>query len=267
MPHTVGIDLGTTNSLVAWVNPSGQAEVLPNALGEPLTPSVVCFRDGRALVGAEAKEAQATGEVGVAAFFKRQMGLSGFRFPANGRTYTAIELSSLVLASLKHDAEAHLGGPVTQAVITVPAYFRDPERKATLEAGRLAGLEVLQLINEPTAAALAYGVKAGTGPERIVCVYDLGGGTFDLTLLRIGPDELRVLSSTGDHELGGKDFDERIVQFLGDRFSDEFGRPARRTASGAGCDRRRAPRGRFNTHACGSARADAGVRQTAIDGR
>jgi molecular chaperone DnaK (HSP70) len=224
MPYAVGIDLGTTNSLVAWVNPTGEAVVLPNTLGEPLTPSVVCFRNGKPIVGAEAKEAQATGETGVAAFFKRQMALTSFRYPANGRSYSATELSSLVLASLKHDAEVLLGEPVTQAVITVPAYFRDPERKATLEAGRLAGLEVLQLINEPTAAALAYGVKAGAGPERIVCVYDLGGGTFDLTLLRIGPDELKVLSSTGDHELGGKDFDERIVQFLADRFSDEFGR-------------------------------------------
>ncbi|MEA2560973.1 MAG: molecular chaperone DnaK [Acidobacteriota bacterium] len=222
MSTAVGIDLGTTNSAIAHVDGHGRPVVLPNRFGEPITPSVVCFRKGEVLVGQEAKELQATGEPQVAAFFKRQMGVPNFVFYADGRDYTAIDLSALVLASLKRDAEQALGGKVTHAVITVPAYFRNPQREATIAAGRQAGLEVLQVINEPTAAAIAYGVR-GAEREQTLLVYDLGGGTFDTTLLRLGHGEIRILNSEGDHELGGKDWDDRIVEFLGSRFASEHG--------------------------------------------
>ncbi len=199
MSTAVGIDLGTTNSAVAHVDSHGRAVIVPNRFGEPITPSVVCFRDGEVLVGQEAKELQAAGHPQVAAFFKRQMGVPNFVFYADGRDHTAVDLSALVLAALKHDAEAALREKVTHAVITVPAYFRNPQREATIEAGRRAGLEVLQVVNEPTAAAIAYGVR-GTDREQTLLVYDLGGGTFDVTLLRLGRGEIRILSSEGDHE-------------------------------------------------------------------
>lgn len=221
MGAAVGIDLGTTNSAVAHVDGHGRPVVLPNRFGEPITPSVVCFRNGEVLVGQEAKELQATGEQ-VAAFFKRQMGVPNFVFYSDGRDHTAVDLSALVLASLKRDAEQALGAKVTHAVITVPAYFRNPQREATIAAGKQAGLEVLQVINEPTAAAIAYGVR-GADREQTLLVYDLGGGTFDITLLRLGRGEIRILNSEGDHELGGKDWDDRIVEFLGSRFASEHG--------------------------------------------
>ncbi|HYX25537.1 MAG TPA: Hsp70 family protein [Thermoanaerobaculia bacterium] len=222
MGEAVGIDLGTTNSAVAHVDAQGRAVVLPNRFGEPITPSVICFRKGEVLVGQEAKELQGAGEPQVAAFFKRQMGVPNFVFYAEGRDHTAVELSAYVLKALKADAERALGKPVTHAVITVPAYFRNPQREATIEAGRQAGLEVLQVINEPTAAAIAYGMK-GTDRRQTLLVYDLGGGTFDVTLLRLAPGEIRVLASEGDHELGGKDWDDRIVEFLASRFESELG--------------------------------------------
>src|SRR4051812_11012157 len=222
MGEAVGIDLGTTNSAVAYVEPQGRAVILPNRFGEPITPSVICFRKGEVIVGQEAKELQAAGEPQVTAFFKRQMGVPNFIFYAEGRDHTAVELSAYVLAALKADAERALGKPVTHAVITVPAYFRNPQREATIEAGRQAGLEVLQVINEPTAAAIAYGTK-GTDRRQTLLVYDLGGGTFDVTLLRLAPGEIQVMASEGDHELGGKDWDDRIVEFLAGRFESEFG--------------------------------------------
>lgn len=222
MGTAVGIDLGTTNSAVAHVDAHGRPVVLLNRYGEPITPSVVCFRDGRVLVGQEAKELQAAGHPQIAAFFKRQMGVPNFVFYADGRDHTAVDLSTHVLAALKADAEAALGDKVTHAVITVPAYFRNPQREATIEAGRRAGLEVLQVVNEPTAAAIAYGVR-GTDREQTLLVYDLGGGTFDVTLLRLSCGEIRILSSEGDHELGGKDWDDRTIEFLASRFEAEFG--------------------------------------------
>jgi molecular chaperone DnaK (HSP70) len=218
----VGIDLGTTNSAVAVMDAHGQPVVLPNRLGGRTTPSVVCFRGGEVVVGQEAKELQAAGEPGAAAFFKRQMGAPGFVFHAAGRDHTAVDLSALVLRAVREDAERALGEPVTHAVITVPAYFRNPQREATIAAGRQAGLEVLQVVNEPTAAAVAYGLRGAAEP-RTLLVYDLGGGTFDVTLLRLDRDELRVLHSDGDHELGGKDWDDRIVEFLANRFQEEHG--------------------------------------------
>jgi len=218
----VGIDLGTTNSVVAVVDDSGKAVVLPNRHGKPITPSVVWFDENRVIVGEEAKEEMRVGGR-VASFFKRMMGDADFRFVSANVERSAIELSSCVLRSLKEDAERGLGYPVTDAVITVPAYFHDPQRKATLEAGRLAGLNVLQLINEPTAAAIAYGTTKEVKGTRKVLVYDLGGGTFDVTLLEISPEQTRVLTSAGDAELGGKDWDARVVDYLAAEFLREYG--------------------------------------------
>lgn len=217
----VGIDLGTTFSAIAHIDRSGRPVIIPNDRNKPITPSVVCFKDGETIVGEEAKELQAIGHP-TAAFFKRQMGQANWIFPAEGREYSATELSAIVLRKLKDDAEHNLGQVIKDAVITVPAYFRNSEREATIAAGKEAGLNVLQIVNEPTAAAIAYGARAGAD-DQTVLVYDLGGGTFDVTLLQIDSKEIRVLTSDGDHELGGKDFDDRILQFLGRQFLDEFG--------------------------------------------
>ncbi|MEA2689724.1 MAG: molecular chaperone DnaK [Candidatus Eremiobacteraeota bacterium] len=221
MAAAVGIDLGTTFSAIARVDDSDRPVVIPNDAGLPVTASVVCFRDGEAIVGAEAKELQAAGHP-AAAYFKRQMGQPAWIFCADGKDYSAVDLSALVLAKLKRDAERETGETIVDAVITVPAYFRNPQREATIEAGRRAGLNVVQVVNEPTAAAIAYGYRS-TASGRLVLVYDLGGGTFDVTLLRVEPDEIRVLTSEGDHELGGKDWDDRVLEFLGQRFLEEFG--------------------------------------------
>lgn len=221
MGIAVGIDLGTTNSAVACLDKHGKPAVIQDGLGEPIIPSVVCFKEGKIIVGREAKELQATGEP-VAAFFKRQMGVPNFVFYAEGRDYSAIELSALVLKELKGIAENFLKQAVSDAVVTVPAYFRNLQREATIAAGREAGFNVLQVINEPTAAAVAYGFQKVSKEQKLL-VYDLGGGTFDVTLLRLDGEETRILTSDGDHELGGKDWDDRIVEFLGTRFSEEFG--------------------------------------------
>jgi molecular chaperone DnaK (HSP70) len=218
----VGIDLGTTNSVLARLDATGQPVVVPNAEGRPTTPSVICFRDREIVVGERAKEMQALGTWPVAAFFKRQMGDGLFIFNAGGRDHSATDLSAMVLAKLKADAEAYLGEKIAQAVITVPAYFRDLERRATIAAGTAAELEVPQIINEPTAAAVAYGASRGQSGQRLI-VYDLGGGTFDITLLQITGEGVRVQSSDGDHQLGGKDWDDRIIEFLSTSFRDEFG--------------------------------------------
>ena len=223
MGLAVGIDLGTTNSVVARLDDQGRPVVVPNGKGRATTPSVVCFHDGEILVGEEAKDWQAVGEWPLAAFFKRQMGDRTFEFHAEGTDYTAIELSSLVLRKLKADAETATGESIDHAVITVPAYFRDVERRATIEAGQEAGLEVLQVINEPTAAAIAYGAARRAGSREHFLVYDLGGGTFDITLLELAQDGISVRWSDGDHHLGGKDWDDRLIEFLGSRFHDEFG--------------------------------------------
>lgn len=222
MGRAVGIDLGTTNSAVAVVDSHERAVIVPNSRNARITPSVICFKDGAVVVGEDAKELQRAGSADVAAFFKRQMGQPAFSFFAGGCDHTATDLSAILLRHLKKEAEESLGEQITEAVITVPAYFRDPHRKATIEAGRLAGLQVLQTIDEPTSAAIAYGLKQADH-SRLVLVYDLGGGTFDVSLLRIGPAELRVLTSEGDHELGGKDWDDKVVEYLGARFKDEHG--------------------------------------------
>ncbi len=222
MGHHVGIDLGTTNSVVACRNEYGRPEVVPNRDGQNITPSVIYFGANPAAVGQEAKEWARLGNDEIASFFKPHMGSPTFLMRFHGRDYNATDLSTLVLMRLKEDAEAHLGGPVTDAVITVPAYFADAQRKATIEAGRLAGLNVSRIINEPTAAALAYGLQK-TAVDETVLIYDLGGGTFDVTVARIAPDQISVLATAGDHDLGGKNWDDRIASFLAEKFAAETG--------------------------------------------
>ena len=223
MAPAVGIDLGTTYSAVAWITPDGRPEVIPDEAGEPLVPSVVSFATGAPVVGAAAKEDQARGEKDVAAFFKSSMGDQAFRRSLGGREWTPVGLSSLVLGYLKTQAERMIGEPVTRAVITVPEYFTHPQRAATIEAGRMAGLDVRRIISEPTAAALAYGLRPGVSEGRFL-VYDLGGGTFDVSLVALTADSLNVLAAAGDHELGGRDWDDQLALELQERFRAETGR-------------------------------------------
>ena len=220
----VGIDLGTTFSAVARINPAtGKPEVIRNALGSAVTPSVLCFqRDGTVLYGEEAKDEQAAGDTNAVAFFKRSMGKEDFRVEFFGKTYTATDLSAIFLRKLKEEAERQCGQTIDSAVITVPAYFAHAEREATLKAGRMAGLEVQAIINEPTAAAFAYGLNERDG-EQTVLIYDLGGGTFDVTLARINRDEINIIGSDGNHELGGKDWDDCVARYLADRFQEQYG--------------------------------------------
>jgi molecular chaperone DnaK (HSP70) len=206
----IGIDLGTTYSAIAWVNADGDPEIIPDVFGELLTASVVSFASGEPVVGAEAKADQARGEAEVAHLFKRSMGKPAFQMLLGGREWSPAELSSLILKHLKAQAERALGQPVTRAVVTVPEYFTHPERAATKEAAQLAGLDVLRLMSEPTAAALAYGMRPGGGSKRVL-VYDLGGGTFDISLVEVGPETITVLCNEGDHELGGRDWDDRLA--------------------------------------------------------
>lgn len=211
MSKVIGIDLGTTNSCVAVVE-GGKPVVIPNAEGDRTTPSVVAFtKDGERLVGGAAKRQLATNSGRTVSSIKRQMG-STRRVRIDGKDFTPQEISSMILAKLRRDAESYLGEPVTQAVITVPAYFDDSQRKATQDAGRIAGLEVLRIINEPTAAAVAYGLDNESGQK--VLVYDLGGGTFDVSIIEIEHGAFTVLATGGDTALGGDDFDLRIVEHL-----------------------------------------------------
>ena len=220
MAKIIGIDLGTTNSCVAVVE-GGRPVVIPNREGQRTTPSVVAFTSaGERLVGEPAKRQAVTNAARTISSIKRQMG-SDARLPIDGKCYTPQEISALILQKLKADAEAYLGEPVTEAVITVPAYFNDAQRQATKDAGRIAGLEVRRIINEPTAAALAYGLD--NGKAQTVMVYDLGGGTFDVSLIQIGDGIVQVLATCGDNHLGGDDFDERIAAWLTDNFQREQG--------------------------------------------
>jgi molecular chaperone DnaK (HSP70)/uncharacterized protein YegL len=222
MSTFVGIDLGTTNSVVAHRNAYGRPEVIANRDGQTITPSVLYFGTEPPAVGQEAKEYARLGTEEIASFFKPHMGNPLFQLEFHGRSYSATDLSTLVLRRLKEDAEARLGETVDRAVITVPAYFADSQRKATITAGEAAGLSVLRIINEPTAAALAYGLQR-SGVEETVLIYDLGGGTFDVTVARITPDEVVVLATAGDHDLGGKNWDDRIATFLAERFAADTG--------------------------------------------
>ncbi len=217
----IGIDLGTTNSCVA-VFEGGEPVVIPNPEGTRTTPSVVGFsKTGERLVGNVAKRQAITNPENTVMSIKRHMG-SATKVNADGKSYTPQEISAMILAKLKADAEAYLGSSVTEAVITVPAYFSDAQRQATKDAGKIAGLEVKRIINEPTAAALAYGVDKDNIEQKIM-VFDLGGGTFDVSLLEISDGVFEVLATNGNTKLGGDDFDERIINWLADKFARENG--------------------------------------------
>ncbi|MGV9884644.1 molecular chaperone DnaK [Streptomyces sp. NPDC003006] len=225
MARAVGIDLGTTNSVVAVLE-GGEPTVVANAEGARTTPSVVAFaKSGDVLVGEVAKRQAVTNVERTARSVKRHMGDGGWRFPESGSVdgtrYTAQELSARVLQKLKRDAESYLGEDVTDAVVTVPAYFDDTQRQATKEAGEIAGLNVLRIINEPTAAALAYGLDKGD--DQTVLVFDLGGGTFDVSLLEMGEGVIEVKATNGDTQLGGDDWDQRIVEHLVRQFKNGHG--------------------------------------------
>ena len=215
MSKIIGIDLGTTNSCVA-VMEGGESVVIPNAEGARTTPSVVAFsKNGERLVGQVAKRQAITNPDRTIASIKREMG-SNYRVTVDGKSYTPPEISAMVLQKLKADAEAYLGDTVTEAVITVPAYFNDSQRQATKDAGKIAGLEVKRIINEPTAAALAYGLDKES--DQKIMVYDLGGGTFDVSVLEIGDGVIEVLATSGDTRLGGDDFDARVTRYLLEEF-------------------------------------------------
>lgn len=220
MGKIIGIDLGTTNSCVA-VMEGGEAVVIANAEGARTTPSVVAFtKEGERIVGQVAKRQAITNPDKTVSSIKRHMG-SNYKVNIDGKEYTPQEISAMILQKLKGDAEAYLGGPVTEAVITVPAYFTDAQRQATKDAGKIAGLDVKRIINEPTAAALAYGVDKEN--DQKIMVYDLGGGTFDVSIIEMGDGVQEVLATAGNNHLGGDDFDERIINYLADEFKASNG--------------------------------------------
>ena len=220
MSKIIGIDLGTTNSCVA-VMEGGEPVVIANAEGNRTTPSVVAFsKTGERMVGQVAKRQAVTNHERTIASIKRHMG-TDYKVDIDGKKYTPQEISAMILQKLKADAESYLGGPVSEAVITVPAYFNDAQRQATKDAGKIAGLEVKRIINEPTAAALAYGVDKEA--EQKIMVYDLGGGTFDVSILDIGDGVIEVLATNGNTHLGGDDFDECIMKYLVDEFKKAEG--------------------------------------------
>src|SRR6201994_4323872 len=221
MSKAVGIDLGTTNSVVSVLE-AGEPVVIPNSEGARTTPSVVAFsKTGEVLVGEVAKRQAITNPDRTIRSVKRHMG-TNWTVDIDGKKYKAQEISARILGKLKRDAEAYLGDTVTQAVITVPAYFDDAQRTATKEAGAIAGLEVLRIINEPTAAALAYGLDKEDA-DRTVLVFDLGGGTFDVSILEIGDGVFEVKSTHGDTKLGGDDWDQRIIDWLVTSFRNDHG--------------------------------------------
>ena len=220
MSKIIGIDLGTTNSCVS-VMEGGEATVIPNAEGHRTTPSVVAFsKTGERMVGQVAKRQAVTNPDRTISSIKREMG-SDYKVTIDGKKYTPQEISAMILQKLKADAEAYLGEPVTEAVITVPAYFTDAQRQATKDAGKIAGLEVKRIINEPTAAALAYGLDKET--DQKIMVYDLGGGTFDVSVLEIGDGVIEVLATAGNNRLGGDDFDQCITNYLVQEFKKSDG--------------------------------------------
>src|SRR6187200_2018405 len=221
MPKAVGIDLGTTNSVVSVLE-AGDPVVIPNAEGSRTTPSVVAFaKNGEVLVGEVAKRQAITNPDRTIRSVKRHMGTS-WKIDIDGKNYTSQEISARTLQKLKRDAESYLGDTVSQAVITVPAYFDDAQRTATKEAGQIAGLEVLRIINEPTAAALAYGMDK-EGADQTILVFDLGGGTFDVSILEIGDGVFEVKSTHGDTNLGGDDWDQKVIDWLVEQFKSAHG--------------------------------------------
>ena len=221
MSKVIGIDLGTTNSCVA-VMEGGEPVVIANAEGARTTPSVVAFqKDGSRVVGQVAKRQAVANPDKTVISIKRQMG-SDYKVKIDDKSYSPQEISAMILSKLKADAEAYLGGKVTDAVITCPAYFTDAQRQATKDAGKIAGLNVLRIINEPTAAALAYGLDKQEGSQKVM-IYDLGGGTFDVSILEIGDGVFEVLATNGDTHLGGDDFDNKIIEYLVDTFKKDTG--------------------------------------------
>ena len=265
MSRAVGIDLGTTNSVVSVLE-GGEPTVIANAEGGRTTPSVVAFsKAGEVLVGEIAKRQAVTNVDRTIASVKRHMG-TDWTDDIDDKKYTAQEISARILQKLKHDAESYLGEKVTDAVITVPAYFNDAERQATKEAGEIAGLNVLRIVNEPTAAALAYGLDKGKEDE-LILVFDLGGGTFDVSLLEVGKDEddfstIQVNATAGDNHLGGDDWDQRVVEHLLTRSRTPRASTSPRTRSPCSvcatprsrprrnCPRPRAPTSRSSTSRC-----------------
>ena len=222
MGKIIGIDLGTTNSCVA-VMEGGKPTVIANVEGDRTTPSVVAYtKDGERLVGKVAKRQAVVNHENTVQSIKREMG-TDHKVKLNGKEYSAPEISAMILGKLKADAESYLGTTVSQAVITVPAYFNDSQRQATKDAGKIAGLEVLRIINEPTAASLAYGLDKGENKNQKILVYDLGGGTFDVSILEIGEGVFEVLSTNGNTKLGGDDFDNRIIDLLVEQFKKDNG--------------------------------------------
>ncbi len=222
MGKIIGIDLGTTNSCVAVLE-GGEPVVIPNAEGSRTTPSVVGFaKDGERLVGQVAKHQAVANPDRTVISIKREMG-TNHKVKIDGKEYSAPEISAMILSKLKADAESYLGEKVTEAVITVPAYFTDSQRQATKDAGRIAGLDVKRIINEPTAAALAYGLDKTQGANQKIFIYDLGGGTFDISILEIGDGVVEVIATAGNNRLGGDDFDKRIMDYLTDSFRKDTG--------------------------------------------
>lgn len=220
MSKVIGIDLGTTNSVVAYME-GGQPVVIPNAEGSRLTPSAVAFtKDGERLVGQLAKRQAITNPDKTILSIKRHMG-TDYKVNIDGKAYTPQEISAMILQKLKQDAESYLGEKITKAVITVPAYFSDSQRQATKDAGKIAGLEVLRIINEPTASSLAYGLDKGE--DHTILVYDLGGGTFDVSILELGEGVFEVKATSGNTRLGGDDFDQRIIDYMINEFKKQQG--------------------------------------------
>ena len=221
MPKAVGIDLGTTNSVIAYKDASGNVVVIPNAEGSRLTPSVVSFKDNEIIVGEHAKRRAILNPENTVISIKRKMG-SDYKVRIEGKEYTPEQISAFILQKLKRDAEAYLGEPIQDAVITVPAYFNNPQREATKNAGIIAGFNVLRIINEPTAAALAYGLDK-QDQVLTVLVFDLGGGTFDVSVLEIGQGVFQVKATAGDNHLGGDDWDQKIIDWILEEFQKEHG--------------------------------------------
>ena len=213
MGKYIGIDLGTTFSCMAYIDENGQPVVIPNREGKNTTPSTVLFDGDMTIVGEEAKNQSIIDPTNFEQFVKRHMGERDYQFStSDGEKFSPEAVSAIILAKMKSDAEEYLGESIDGAVITVPAYFNEAQRKATMDAGKIAGLNVLAIINEPTAAALAFGISKGGEKEQTIMVYDLGGGTFDVTVLRFDAENITVLGTAGDRKLGGYDFDERIIQ-------------------------------------------------------
>lgn len=222
MGKYVGIDLGTTFSAIAYIDEKGNPVIIPNKQGENITPSTVLFGGKKPVVGSVAKRKSITDPKNFEAFVKRHMGEKTYTFTTkDGETFRPEEISALILSKLKSDAEEHLGESIDGAVITVPAYFGDPQRQSTKDAAYAAGLKVLDIINEPTAAAIAFGISRNVGKSQKVMIYDFGGGTFDVSILEIDEDSIRVVATNGDHKLGGYDIDMAIVDYVKQKAKEE----------------------------------------------